>query len=171
MFFYGGLTARLDFPIINSLVNYSKFTNLNYLEDLAFYSLSIVCGIDICAATNCRHILNKLRYDETIPVRFTFFLQAGNIVRPREDVSEDFYAKKNLPSSRRITGLKNSKKKTESINLGTWLLLSIFGFPFVLQSKKLKYHPKPILKTTKNLAKLSYKLSFFVIVYYLQNHN
>ncbi|OAD79128.1 hypothetical protein PHYBLDRAFT_139165 [Phycomyces blakesleeanus NRRL 1555(-)] len=43
---------------------------------------------DLAAVLNFRHILNNLRYDGTIPVRFTRVIRIGRIRRQAEDLQE-----------------------------------------------------------------------------------
>ncbi|OAD70380.1 hypothetical protein PHYBLDRAFT_171758 [Phycomyces blakesleeanus NRRL 1555(-)] len=62
-----------------------KCTNLNCLENMdGSEVMHRLWNRDVASVLNFRHILNNLRYDGTIPVRFTRVIRIGRIRRQAE---------------------------------------------------------------------------------------
>ncbi|OAD67085.1 hypothetical protein PHYBLDRAFT_67225 [Phycomyces blakesleeanus NRRL 1555(-)] len=63
-----------------------RCTNLNCLENMdGSEVMHLWWNQDVAAVLNFRHILNNLRYDGTIPVRFTRVIRIGRIRRQAEE--------------------------------------------------------------------------------------
>ncbi|OAD72563.1 hypothetical protein PHYBLDRAFT_169691 [Phycomyces blakesleeanus NRRL 1555(-)] len=81
-------------PLVDGPKLFSKYydidedicTNLNYLENMdGSEVMHRLWNRDLAAVLNFRHILNNLRYDGIIPVRFTRVIRIGRIRRQAEE--------------------------------------------------------------------------------------